>query len=246
MCRLLPVYSSALYFQLFFGSSPRFASCARDGGRRKPGVSADTHQRVAIFPCYDLGASASVAMRMVGSFRSSCARASGVDTDNSVREPSLTSIPNEPGTYLLLLEAGFRRRVPVGALGALDLQPGFYAYVGSALGPGGLRGRLAHHSRHSRSPHWHIDYLRPLTRLREIWFSVGASRREHLWAAVLARSARAVIPLSGFGASDCGCPAHLFRFSQKPLLASFRRRLEAPAAAPATASSAEVARWIAA
>ncbi len=155
------------------------------------------------------------------------AGAPGIDTGNAVREPSLTSIPNEPGTYILLLEAGSRRRVTVGALGVLDLQPGFYVYVGSALGPGGLRGRLGHHSRHSRSPHWHVDYLRPLTALREIWFSVGASRREHLWAGVLARSTRATIPLTGFGASDCGCAAHLFRFSQRPLLTSFRRRLEA-------------------
>lgn len=154
------------------------------------------------------------------------AGASGIDTGNAVREPFLTSIPNEPGTYILLLEAGSRRRVAVGALGVLDLQPGFYVYVGSALGPGGLRGRLCHHSRHSRSPHWHIDYLRPTTVLREIWFSVGASRREHLWAAALARSARTAIPLTGFGASDCGCPAHLFRFLQRPSLAGIRRRLE--------------------
>lgn len=167
---------------------------------------------------------------MVGSVRSRLYDgASIVDTGNSVREPSLTFIPSEPGTYILLLQAKSSCRVPVGRLGVLDLQPGFYVYVGSALGLGGLRGRLAHHSRPSRSPHWHIDYLRPLTALREIWFSVGASRREHLWAAELARSARAVIPLTGFGASDCGCSAHLFRFSQRPSLTAFRRRLEASA-----------------
>ena len=170
----------------------------------------------------------------------------GGNPGSSLRGSSVTSIPSEPGTYILILEALSKRRVLVGVLGTLDLEPGFYVYVGSALGSGGLRGRLAHHHRHSRSPHWHIDYMRRHTTLREIWFLVGMSRREHLWAAVLARSARVVIPLTGFGASDCGCPAHLFRFSHRPLLSSFRRQLESPVPQSAAASSAEVARWVSA
>jgi Uri superfamily endonuclease len=172
------------------------------------------------------------------------AQTSVANTGNPVHEISLTSIPKEPGTYILLLEARSSRRIPVGVLGMLDLRPGFYVYVGSALGPGGLRGRLARHSRRSLSPHWHVDYIRRHAAVREIWFSVGRSRREHLWAAVLARSAGAAIPLAGFGASDCSCLAHLFRFSQRPCLANFRRRLEASAPQPATASRAEITCWI--
>jgi len=160
----------------------------------------------------------------------------------SLRRDSDTSIPKEPGTYILILEAPARRRIPVGALGTLVLEPGFYAYVGSALGPGGLRGRLAHHRGRSRSPHWHIDYVRRHTALREIWFSAGASRREHRWAAVLARSAGSIIPFAGFGASDCGCHSHLFRFSQRPRLSPFRRQLGAPASQAAVASGAGAVR----
>ena len=43
---------------------------------------------------------------------------------------------------------------------------GKWYYVGSALEPGGLRVRIAHHARIAARPHWHIDYLRrhtPLT-----------------------------------------------------------------------------------
>jgi Uri superfamily endonuclease len=156
----------------------------------------------------------------------------------SLRRDSDISVPKEPGTYILILEAPARRRIPVGALGMLVLEPGFYAYVGSALGSGGLRGRLAHHRGRARSPHWHIDYVRRHTALREIWFSAGALRREHGWAAALARSDGSIIPQAGFGASDCGCRSHLFRFSQRPRLSAFRRQLEAFASQAAGASGA--------
>ena len=156
----------------------------------------------------------------------------------SLRRDSDTSIPQEPGTYILILEASAKRRIPVGALGTLALEPGFYAYIGSALGSGGLRGRLAHHRGRSRSPHWHIDYVRRHTALREIWFSAGALRREHRWGAVLARSGGAIIPLAGFGASDCGCRSHLFRFSHRPRLSTFRRQLGAPTSRAAVAPGA--------
>jgi Uri superfamily endonuclease len=166
--------------------------------------------------------------------------------ESSLRGSSTTSIPSEPGTYILILEALSKRRIQVGVLGTLNLEPGFYAYVGSALGSGGLRGRLAHHQERSRSLHWHIDYMRRHTALREIWFLTGMSRREHLWATVLAHNVGAVIPLAGFGASDCGCRAHLFRFSRQPRLSTFRRQLVASEPQSAAVSSAEVARWVSA
>lgn len=109
----------------------------------------------------------------------------------------------------------------VGRAGTLRLQAGFYVYVGSALGPGGLRGRLAHHIATAASPRWHIDYLRRRLPLHAIWFSVGRERREHLWA----RAMGGAIPLAGFGASDCGCAAHLFFFPAAPSRRAFRARL---------------------
>jgi Uri superfamily endonuclease len=155
-----------------------------------------------------------------------------------IRRPA---IPAAPGTYVLILEASRERRLRIGALGKLQLEPGFFAYVGSARGPGGLAARLAHHCRRARSAHWHIDYLRRHTAMREIWFARGTScDREHAWATALGEANGASIPLSRFGASDCGCATHLFRFSSQPALQAMEHRLAA--AAPGTAC--EVERWM--
>jgi Uri superfamily endonuclease len=119
------------------------------------------------------------------------------------------------------------RWVRVGKLGRLHLRPGFYVYVGSAFGPGGLKARIAHHMKISKTPHWHMDYLRPALTLKEIWFTYDSSRREHQWAGVLAGSRGATIPFSGFGASDCRCKSHLAFFDSRPSGACFRHRVHA-------------------
>lgn len=121
----------------------------------------------------------------------------------------------QPGTYALLYSCKKHARVNVGRLGSVRLQPGSYVYVGSALGPGGLPARIAHHRTATSAPHWHIDYLRPHARLEQIWFSYGPERREHEWAAAM----QAVLggePVPGFGSSDCRCHSHLFFFERLP------------------------------
>ncbi len=115
------------------------------------------------------------------------------------------------GTYILVLALDEACTVEVGALGALCFVPGIYAYVGSALGPGGLPARLARHRRTHKTLHWHIDYLRAHARLVEIWQQRGTERRECAWAQTLA-AAPGGHAVAGFGASDCACCAHLFRF----------------------------------
>jgi Uri superfamily endonuclease len=90
---------------------------------------------------------------------------------------------------------------------------GYYLYVGSAFGPGGLAARLTHHqsTRSPRKrPHWHIDYLRPYTHLCEIWTLAGAPRMETTWCLALMNIPGLVAPVPGFGASDSTLPAHLF------------------------------------
>ena len=132
-----------------------------------------------------------------------------------------------PGTYALMLQADRRQTVQVGRLGQLAVEPGCYVYVGSALGPGGVRARVGHHSRLATRPHWHIDYLRRTATLRHVWYSYDSVHREHAWADIFARMPGTSIPLLGFGASDCACPAHLYFFPRQPRLDTFRRRLRA-------------------
>lgn len=151
---------------------------------------------------------------------------------------------DSPGTYSLILEAGEARHVLVGALGAFELTPGFYVYVGSARGPGGLAARLNHHLRQTSAPHWHIDYVRRHTVIREVWYKEDASILEHQWASVMEGSTKATIPFLGFGSSDCCCRSHLFRFARAPKVSAFRRGWDA-AASDHDTSPCPVMRWIA-
>ena len=121
-----------------------------------------------------------------------------------------------PGTYALVLCAPHEADVVVGRLGKLHVRPGYYVYVGSALGPGGLAARLRHHLTPARTPHWHIDYLRRAVAIERIWYAIGGARQEHAWARVLEHTPGSILPMPGFGASDCACAAHLFYFESAP------------------------------
>jgi len=121
-----------------------------------------------------------------------------------------------PGTYILLMHNTGNLNFGIGALGQASLGTGCYAYIGSALGPGGLFARLRHHCWSGARPRWHIDYLRRQLDISEIWFTAGRNRLECLWADIFDGLPASRIPVPGFGASDCRCAAHLFGFSVRP------------------------------
>ena len=143
--------------------------------------------------------------------------------------------PKHSGTYALILHLFSRQTIRVGKLGKFDFPAGYYVYVGSAFGPGGLAGRLNRHVRLTQDLparkrlHWHIDYLRQHTQLTEVWYSShDASRedirasREHIWASLASQLPGATVPVPRFGASDCHCQSHLFRFFNPPNWAGFQ------------------------
>ena len=109
----------------------------------------------------------------------------------------------------------------------MTARPGWYIYIGSAFGPGGVRARVHRHRRRAKRTHWHIDHLRKITTLVEVWYTHDPTPREHDWARALAASPGATIPLPGFGASGCRCATHLLFFTARPALRAFRRRLGA-------------------
>ena len=145
----------------------------------------------------------------------------------AMTDPLLAQIPARPGSYVLWLAATRRQRIIVGSLGALAVQPGVYAYAGSAQGPGGLRARLRHHLGVARRLHWHVDYLRRVTQPLELWLCEDPQASEHAWAAALGATAGAAMPLARFGASDCSCPAHLLRFAALPDFTTLAPRVQA-------------------
>ncbi|MCB9456902.1 MAG: GIY-YIG nuclease family protein [Anaerolineaceae bacterium] len=132
------------------------------------------------------------------------------------------TLPTGKGTYILILRLDESAQLTIGKLGTFAFPAGWYAYVGSAFGPGGLRGRLKHHLAPVINPHWHIDYLRQTASTREVWYLVSATVYEHEWAAALASYSRAAIPVPRFGASDCRCETHLIHFSELPDFAEFQ------------------------
>lgn len=147
-------------------------------------------------------------------------RAGGYNHKRSMRPPVIESfepfnLQPLPGTYVLVCYARKAKLVRAGRMGRLAVGRGYYFYVGSALGPGGLRARLAHHMRPALKPHWHIDYLRTVAALRQIWFCYGEERREHFWASVLHNVPGGAVPFPGFGSSDCGCESHLYFFGKR-------------------------------
>lgn len=134
------------------------------------------------------------------------------------------------GTYALVFKTSRKKRLMIGKLGALHLQRGYYVYIGSAFGPGGLKARIEHHCRKSSRLHWHIDYLSAYLHPEEVWYTYDPAHREHQWSTVLARTAGASMPLPGFGSSDCHCLTHLYFFSLRPSGPSFRRKIHADVA----------------
>ena len=143
-------------------------------------------------------------------------------------------IHKAPGTYLLLAQLSHEVTLRVGKLGTFDLAGGWYAYAGSALGPGGLRARLARHARTDKRLHWHVDYLLQHAVLDTIWQAAYPARLECAWAAAILSLPGAQAPVPGFGASDCRCATHLVFLPQRPTDRQIAAALSARTPAPAS------------
>lgn len=118
------------------------------------------------------------------------------------------------GVYCLLLFLDSEQTIKVGALGEIPFEKGWYIYVGSALGSGGLL-RVKRHIRfffeRYRKPKWHIDYLLERALLKA---TVCAQTNERL-ECVLAKNIGKECVLN-FGCSDCSCESHLFYREDNP------------------------------
>ena len=112
------------------------------------------------------------------------------------------------GTYTLLIDLPEAATITFGAAGERNLDPGIYAYTGSAFGPGGFS-RIDRHHRvatgENDARHWHVDYLlgHPGTRIVDVVRSADAD----IECAV--SRGLAGDPVDEIGASDCDCGTHL-------------------------------------
>ena len=112
--------------------------------------------------------------------------------------------PTGPGAYVLVVRIAAPLLAKAGRREAL-LAPGRYLYCGSAYAPGGLRARLARHTREGKKAHWHIDQLTGAGVVEGAFVEPDGNE-----CALAQRLSNLPIPLDGFGASDCRlCRSHL-------------------------------------
>lgn len=109
------------------------------------------------------------------------------------------------GSYVLLIELSEEQTITVGRQQAQLFLPGYYAYVGSAMG--GFCSRLNRHLKSQKKLHWHIDYLLEEASISNIIICESEHRLECVIAQTLSQRFPAI---PGFGASDCHCHSHLF------------------------------------
>jgi Uri superfamily endonuclease len=138
-------------------------------------------------------------------------------------------LPETKGTYVLIANLKDVKHIAIGSLGAFEIVPGFYAYVGSAFGPGGLRARVGHHLASTANPHWHIDYLLTVAKPVEAWFTTAGRKLEHRWADLLGGAPGLRVPISRFGSSDYrrSRASHLFYSKRRPSFRWFRDQIRA-------------------
>jgi len=131
----------------------------------------------------------------------------------------------DPGTYTLVVELDADARIRFGAAGERDLSTGYYAYTGSAFGPGGLsrvdrHRELAAGDRDVR--HWHVDYL--LGHPDASIVSVAVTENEDRECEIARRLSQNFEPVTGLGASDCDCETHLAYSGSQRLLDEVNER----------------------
>jgi len=136
-------------------------------------------------------------------------------------------LPEAKGTYVLIASVAQMKRLEIGRLGAYDIVPGFYAYVGSGFGAGGLRARLGHHLESTTSPHWHIDYLLGVAEPVEVWYTTANQKLEHHWAELLEKAPHFRVPIPRFGSSDYhrSRSSHLFHSKRRPSFRWFQQAI---------------------
>lgn len=99
--------------------------------------------------------------------------------------------------------------IQIASLGVLEFAAGYYCYTGSARGPGGLK-RVDRHIQvllgQKKTRRWHIDYLLPHTSFLQAFVTRTALDLE---CQIAARIGERLVPVRGFGCTDCCCISHL-------------------------------------
>lgn len=130
----------------------------------------------------------------------------------------MREINYDQGIYILEMLLPEEIKLEVGKLGTFDLTPGYYYYIGSAQK--NLKARVSRHLNEEKATRWHIDYLLEHANILQVYVWPGEKELECILSNYLERFPAALIPIAGFGASDCKCTSHLYYFSYRPNMAN--------------------------
>jgi len=135
----------------------------------------------------------------------------------------------------------------VGSLGLVRFDSGYYFYVGSARGPGGLSGRVRRHMCGPRRVRWHIDYLTSNEYVERVAVAIAVTLGdlEEVLARELLRGYCIRPAVRGFGCSDRRSETHLFRCicEFEACLGEVTSLMERLGLKPRVLSVGDVCRW---
>ncbi len=119
-------------------------------------------------------------------------------------------LPKIAGAYLLIARLAEPVSISIARRPPGTLAAGWYAYAGSAYGPGGIRARVTRHFRSDKATRWHIDQLTQ-TASELIAVPVPGGNECALLQAMAAESG-VELSIPNFGSSDCKiCSTHLLQ-----------------------------------
>ncbi|MBC7350343.1 MAG: DUF123 domain-containing protein [Candidatus Aminicenantes bacterium] len=103
--------------------------------------------------------------------------------------------------------------IKIGRFQETYFKAGYYLYVGRARR--GLRARIERHLRAEKKTFWHIDSFLTKAQIIEVLIRPGSFAECRLACRLRQLLRNSVVPVPGFGASDCRCPGHLIYLSEK-------------------------------
>ena len=136
---------------------------------------------------------------------------------SSSKEMWAEKVPREPGVYILVIHVRRTITVKTGRR-VFMLRPGYYLYVGSARGPGGLHARVARHARREKKVWWHIDRVTvsPHSQILRV-LCLAARELPALSESIVSNclAGKGLAPIPGFGSSDDPLAASHFFYTSR-------------------------------
>ncbi|MCF6147131.1 MAG: GIY-YIG nuclease family protein [Candidatus Kuenenia sp.] len=123
------------------------------------------------------------------------------------------------GIYCLVITLLKAQKIQIGKLGTFHFPIGYYVYAGSAQN--NLNLRIERHLRQIKKSRWHIDYLLHHGQIITIYSYTGGKNLECVLGRKIGALQEAIMPVKGFGSSDCSCISHLYFFKKNPGSAIF-------------------------